>query len=180
MEPAQSAPDAYYVMKDGDILGPYTREELKSGVADKRFARHDFAQLDGYPIWRPLARVLGEAPDDLEGAVAPDWRTILLWAWRRFRYHLDEQSDAAGALFLAIGAVTLVLSNWPFLFWAPWFLIAGAAAVLLIGRQRTTPGLLILLGVLGIPLCFALMRPRPPADQVPVLEGAADGICISA
>ena len=160
MDPTQQSMDCYYVMKEGDILGPYRRAELEAGLADGRFTAGTFVQLDGYPIWQPLGRVLEGAAEEGTGANAPDWATILTWAWRRVRYHMDEQSERAGAVCLALGTAALLLSNWPFVFWVPCFVAATVAAVALLMRQRTSPALMILGGVVCIPLIFLVFGPH--------------------
>ncbi|MHA3775383.1 trypsin-like peptidase domain-containing protein [Verrucomicrobiota bacterium sgz303538] len=98
--------------------------------------------------------------DDSAGAIAPDWHSILTWAWVRFRYDLGEQSLGAGAVCLGVGTLALALSRWPIVFWLPWFGAAIVAAIILLRRQRAEHGLLLLVGVVCIPFISAALRPK--------------------
>ena len=83
-------------MKGGQILGPFSIEELRAAVDEQQFDMADFVQTGGLAIWRPISRVLGVDGSIPIGAVAPDWQSILSWAWLRLKYNLEEQSLVAG------------------------------------------------------------------------------------
>jgi hypothetical protein len=151
--------DEYYVLKEGKIVGPYTKEQLRADINAGRLKQTDFVQTGGLPIWRPLGRVLGEGFEELAGAVAPDWRSLVTWAWLRLRYNLDEQSIGAGLTTLGIGIVALALARWPFVFWAPWFIFAAIAGFALLRRGRSMLGFFFLLAVVATPFLFSLLEP---------------------
>src|SRR5258708_4803887 len=84
----------FYVLKHGEMFGPFREEELRHGLEDGHFTAEDFVQIEGQPIWQPLGRLLAERDGAIEegeirGAVAPHWDSILKWAWLRLRYNLD-------------------------------------------------------------------------------------------
>ena len=149
--------DAFYVLKQGGMHGPFTREELHARFTAGIFAMEDFVQAGGVPIWQPLARVLGNEDVNPHGAIAPDWKSLVTWAWLRLRFDLDEQSVVAGWACLGIGLVALVLSHWTFVFWLPWVLASLLAALALWQRRRFLSGAFLLAAAIGLPmLLFAL------------------------
>jgi S1-C subfamily serine protease len=149
--------DEFYVLKLGDIVGPFTEAELRAAVAEGRLTGKDFAQSAGLPIWRPLARLLALPDEQGLGAVAPDLRSLMRWTWLRLRYHLDEDSVDAGVLCLLGGIVALGLARWPAVFWLPWFVAAAVAGVALLRRQRRVTGVLLLGAVVAVPVLFAML-----------------------
>jgi hypothetical protein len=153
--PVPPPPPDYFVLKGGHILGPFDIDELRAAISENRIDLSDFVQTGGLPIWRPLARVLGMDGSTSYGAVAPDWRSILTWAWLRLRYNLDEQSLAAGLIFFGIALVALPLARFSFLIWLPWLIPAAVAAVALIRRRQVLPGVALLLAVCAVPILEA-------------------------
>jgi len=146
----------FYLLKDGEMLGPFLEDELRAGLADGRFAANDFVQADNFPVWQPLGRVLALGSGEAGGAIAPDWGCLLKWAWYRLRYSLSEQSVPAGMACLGIGTAVLLLSRWPFLFWVPWFIATAVAAIALIRRKHEVQGTILLAWVICIPLLFLI------------------------
>lgn len=142
------------------MLGPFSEEDLRTGVAEGRFELRDFVQVEGQVVWQPLGRILEASEEELRGAVAPDWACILKWAWLRLRYNLDEQGALVGVTCLVLGTLSLALSNWPFVFWVPWFVAAAVAAIALFRRKREAAGGLILLAVISVPWLFHFFGPK--------------------
>jgi outer membrane biosynthesis protein TonB len=160
--------DEIYVLKQGNILGPFTRERLRTALAGRELNPEDFAQTGGVPIWQPLARIIGDVEVELRGAIAPDWKSLLHWAWLRLRYDIDERSEIAGSVCLGIGLLVLALSHWTFLFWLPWTGAALLAAVALLQRRRFGTGILLLLGVILLPLGVFIWHSKlKPAGALP-------------
>ena len=162
--------DEFYVLKQGGMHGPFTRAELQARFAEGVLAMEDFVQAEGVPIWQPLARILGNEDTVPRGAIAPDWKSILTWAWLRLRYDLDEQSVVTGWTCLGIGLVALVLSHWTFVFWLPWMMAALLAALALWQRQRIVAGALLLAATLALPMLFFALERKPPPAPAPVIE----------
>ena len=150
-ETPHGKPAEYHVLKRGEMLGPFSEAELRAALADGRFEMRDFVQVEGEVAWRPLGRILDAPGDEMKGAVAPDWHSILKWAWLRLRYNLDEQTMAAGSICLVLGTLALVLSRFPFVFWMPWFLAAIVAAITLFRRNHEGKGALLLAAVICVP-----------------------------
>ena len=94
-ESPHSPVDQFYVLKQGGMHGPFTREELRERFRGGHLDMEDFVQMEGVPIWQPLARILGNEDTVPHGAIAPDWKSLMTWAWLRLRYDLDEQSVVA-------------------------------------------------------------------------------------
>jgi len=153
-------PADLYVLKHGEMFGPFHQEQLRKGVEEGHFAPGDFVQIEGQEDWRPIGRYLGMDEADLPGAVAPDWACILRWSWLRLRYNIGEQSLTAGATCLGIGTLALALSRWPFVFWLPWFGATVVCAIPLLRRKREVPGALLLVGVVCIPFLFIIFGPK--------------------
>ncbi len=163
--------DEFYVLKQGGMHGPFTREELQARFTGGQLDMEDFVQMEGVPIWQPLARVLGNEDTVPHGAIAPDWKSLLTWAWLRLRYDLDEQSVVAGSVCLGIGLVALVLSRWTFVFWLPWMMAALLAALALWQRRRFLAGSLMLAAAVGLPLAFLAWESKHrPASEFIVKE----------
>ena len=172
-ESPQPPVDEFYVLKQGGMHGPFTREELQVRFTGGQLDMEDFVQMEGVPIWQPLARVLGNADTVPHGAIAPDWKSLLTWAWLRLRFDLDEQSVVAGWACLGIGLVALVLSRWTFVYWLPWMMAALLAALALWQRRRFLAGSLLLAAAVGLPLVFFALEPKPkPAQEIVVEEKA--------
>ena len=162
--------DAFYVLKQGGMHGPFTREELHARFTAGIFAMEDFVQAEGVPIWQPLARVLGNEDTNLHGAIAPDWKSLLTWAWLRLRFDLDEQSVVTGWACLGIGLVALVLSHWTFVFWLPWMMAALLAALALFQRRRMIVGGALLAAAIFLPLAFFALESKPKSTPAPIVE----------
>ena len=172
--------DEFYVLKQGGMHGPFTRAELQARFAEGILAMEDFVQAEGVPIWQPLARILGNEDTVPHGAIAPDWKSLLTWAWLRLRYDLDEQSVVTGWVCLGIGLAALVLSHWTFIFWLPWMIAALLASLALWQRQRVVPGALLLAAAVGLPLLFFALEPKPKPASLPAVGEKAEVRTIAA
>lgn len=155
-----SAPDViaapeenpYYVLRRGEILGPFDIEQLQELVKGGMLEYDDFVQQAGNPEWLPVRWLLiPEEAQDLEGALAPTWRTLIKWAWLRLRYNLDEQSLSSGWVCLGLAMAGLFLSRWPMLLWAPWAILAFFGGVALYRRDRPGSGISLMLSAALIP-----------------------------
>lgn len=150
VEPADENP--YYVLRRGEILGPLDLEQLKELIAADRLAYDDFVQQAGSAEWLPVRWLLiPEESQDLEGALAPTWRTLIKWAWLRLRYNLDEQSLSAGWVCLGLAMIGLFLSRWPVLLWAPWAILAFFGGIALYRRNRPGSGISLMIAAALIP-----------------------------
>lgn len=161
----QGKPTEYYVLRRGETFGPLLEEDLRAGVADGRFELDNFVQVEGRVIWEPMGRILDAFTEKQRGAVAPDWKCISQWAWVRLRYSLGEQSVYAALVCVGMGVLALTLSRWPFVFWAPWFALAAAAALMLFRRKREGVGAVILLAVISIPALFHFVGSKAAPDK---------------
>ena len=150
--PEDPSDNPHYVLRRGEILGPFEIPQLRELVADGVLAYDDFVQQTGSSEWLPLRWLL--IPDDaqdLEGALAPTWKTLLKWSWLRLRYNLDEQSLSAGWVCLGLALGGLFLSRWPMLLWAPWAVLAFFGGIALYRRERIIPGIALMLASAIIP-----------------------------
>jgi hypothetical protein len=168
LESATLESDEFYVLKQGNILGPFTRERLRAALAHRELNPEDFAQTGGEPFWQPVSRLIGEVEPELRGAIAPDWKSLIQWAWLRLRYDIDERSEIAGSVCLGVGLLVLALSHWTFLFWLPWTGAALLASVALLQRRRYLVGILLLIGVILLPLGVFMWHAKlKPAGPLP-------------
>jgi hypothetical protein len=155
-EPSSAAdvPDdnPYYVLRRGEILGPFREDQLPELVTGGLVEYDDFVQQAGSSEWLPLRWLLiPNDAQDLEGALAPTWRTLLKWSWLRLRYNLDEQSLSAGWVCLGLALAGLFLSRWPMLLWAPWAVLAFFGGIALYRRQQPGPGIALMLAAAIVP-----------------------------
>lgn len=151
----------YFVLKRGEILGPFRKEELVTQLEGKSFEPEDFAQSEGSKHWMPLRDLLNsaKAAGDDSGAFAPDWTTLRIWAWRRVRHSILYEPVRAGFVCVGIGLVVVLLTWWTPLLWLPWFLVAALAGILLFRRGVVVPATLLLGCVLlGVALAWAMME----------------------
>ena len=170
-ESPDASGDAFYVLKQGGMHGPFTRADLEARCHDGLLAMEDFVQAEGVPIWQPLARILGNEDTAPHGAIAPDWKSLLTWVWLRLRYDLDEKSAITGWVCLGVGLVSLVLSHWTFIFWLPWIFAALLAALALWQRRRMVAGALLLTATIVLPLVFFALESKPkPAAASETVE----------
>ncbi|MEA3209916.1 MAG: serine protease Do [Chthoniobacter sp.] len=175
-EPPPEA-DELYVLKRGEILGPFRAEALREAAARGDFTPQDFIQRGGTPIWQPLARWLDNEGAVMYGAVAPEWKSIVVWGARRLHNDIIEGSIVSGLVCTAIGAVTVFLIRWPAALWLPWFVLAVVAGVLAMRQGRVWRGLGLLLAVASVPVALSLFdraRPAPPASVASSAERAPD------
>jgi S1-C subfamily serine protease len=166
MEPT-AAPDTQasneiYVLKRGQILGPFTMEDLRAGLASGAFLPRDFVQQGGLPIWQPLSRFL-DAPSLVQGVVAPDWKCVLSWMWVRLRQDVGAGSFLIGLLGALLGTIIVLLAHWPFALALPFFLIPIAAALAAMKQGQPFVGLALLLVVAAIPVGFSFLPKTAPA-----------------
>jgi len=78
--------------------------------------------------------------NDDRGPVAPDWRSILVWAANRLRFDILSGSVAVGLTCVGIGTVLAVLAFWPAAIWLPFFTLAAGAGILAMCRGRVVAG----------------------------------------
>ena len=154
----------YFVLKQGEILGPFQRDDLVAQLEGNVFVETDLAQPAGSSHWTPLRLLLeGNAtsgPDT--AAVAPDWRTLATWAWRRTRHGVATDPLRTGFVFFGIGVAVLLLSFYPAALWLPWFAVAAYAGVLLFQRGAAGNATLLLGCVLVVvAVALATMRKVP-------------------
>jgi len=151
--PDQYETHLYFVLRHGEILGPFTFKSLLELTVAKTVSRDDFVQKSGSFEWVPLRWVLDpeNAPRE-DGAHAPQWKTLLSWCWMRLRYNLDECSLQAGLLCLGFSIAGLLLSHWPVIFWAPWSVLSFIAGVALYRRNRVAAGIALMLASAVVPV----------------------------
>ncbi len=182
------ADNPHYVLRRGKILGPFGLEELTKLVSAGTLEHDDFVQQPGSSEWLPLRWLLvPNDAQDLEGALAPTWRTLLKWAWLRLRFNLDERSLYAGWVSLALALGVLFLSRWPMLLWAPWAVLAFFGGVALYRRGRPGTGIALMIASALVPGALwayfwtgvspANKSPKSPptavAPAIPSLDGNA-------
>ncbi len=142
----------YYVLRRGEILGPFLLSSLDDLVEEGRVEYDDFVQQAGDCDWSPLRWLLvPSSAVDLDGALAPTWKTLIKWAWLRLRYNIDEKSLPAGWVCLGFAVSGVFLSRWPVLLWAPWSVFAFFGGVALYHRNRTVAGISLMLASALIP-----------------------------
>jgi hypothetical protein len=154
----------YFVLKRGEILGPFLREDLLAQIEGNVFDESDLGQIEGSAHWTPLRLLLhGDAATVMEGgAIAPDWRTLGTWAFRRARHLVQSDPFRGGFFFFGIGAGTLLLSYWPAALWLPWFAVAVYAGILLFRRGAAGNATLLLGCILvAVAVGFATLRALP-------------------
>jgi hypothetical protein len=64
----------FFVLKDGERLGPYTRKELKERIAEGKISAHDRAWNIGRPDWKPVTRVMAASR-------APETKDSKFWVF---------------------------------------------------------------------------------------------------
>jgi hypothetical protein len=151
----------YFVLKRGEILGPFRKEELAAQLESHSFEPEDFAQSEGSKHWMPLGDLLNSpnAAGDESGAFAPDWTTLRVWAARRIRHSLLYEPMRAGFVSVGIGVLIVLLSWWPPLLWLPWLLAAAVAGVLLFRRGGVAMATLLLgCTLLALAMGWAMME----------------------
>ena len=169
--------DEFYVLKNGGMHGPFTREDLQARFEAGILAGEDFVQAEGVPIWQPLVRTLGNDDGTMpHGAIAPDWKSLLTWMWLRLRFDLDQKSVVTGWVCLGIGLLALFLSHWTFLFWLPWMIAAILASLALWQRRRYVPGSILLGAAIVLPLLFFALEPKRKPAPEPIPEEKLDSL----
>ncbi len=144
--------ELWYVLRNGAILGPFPLNALRELVNMGNIGRDVFVQKASEPTWKPLAWALDPSlAAKEEGALAPDWETLLMWGWLRLRYNLGEQSLAAAWVCILLGSACVFLSQWRALFWLPWFIAAAVASYSLLQRGRQTAGVVMTILSFSLP-----------------------------
>ncbi len=155
-DPKAESPDTgmelWYVLRNGAILGPFPLNALRELVNMGSIARDVFVQKVSEPNWKPLAWALDPSlAAKEEGALAPDWKTLLTWSWLRLRYNLGEQSLVAAWACILLGSACVFLSQWRAVFWLPWFVAAAIASYSLLQRGRQTAGVVMTILSFSLP-----------------------------
>ncbi|MES2570550.1 MAG: trypsin-like peptidase domain-containing protein [Verrucomicrobiota bacterium] len=150
-------PMEFYVLENGEILGPFTREFLAAQVESGVFTARHMAQQKGRAHWTPIFRVLQTGGESFltEEALAPDWQTILQWGYQRLRFAFEQQPAMVGGVALLGGSLFFFLSFLPALFWLPWFAGALLASILLIRLGKVRLGAAMMAGAVLIPALLA-------------------------
>jgi hypothetical protein len=165
--------DEFYILKRGEILGPFTDAAIRAANERGEFSPSDFVQHGGVALWQPLTRWLERERTPLHPVIAPDWKSIGMWAAVRLRHDVLEGSMAIGLGCAAIGTLVVVLAFWPAALWLPWFAIAVVAGIFAMREGRVIPGLLVLLAVAAVPIVFSLIdreREMPARDFSAAVE----------
>jgi hypothetical protein len=151
--PDQSETHIYFVLRQGEILGPFTFNRLIELTVAKTVSGDDFVQKTGSFEWVPLRWILDpdNAPRE-DGAHAPQWNILISWCWLRLRHNLDERSLPAGLTCLGLSIAGVLLSRFPAIFWAPWSVLAFIAGVALYRRNRVAPGIALMLASAIVPV----------------------------
>lgn len=169
-EPGSSP--ALYVLKNGLTIGPMREEELRAAVSEGRFERTDLVHVEGQEEWQPLERlfVMQSGGGSMENAV-PEWKDILKWAGIRLRISLTRQGRIVAPVFVVLGALFLILSQWPMVFWLPCFLVAAVAGVFLIRSKHQVYGGVVLAATICVPWLLQHFAMRPGVEkQTPIVE----------
>ncbi|HEV7867745.1 MAG TPA: serine protease [Chthoniobacteraceae bacterium] len=162
--------DEFYVLKRGEILGPFTATAVREKVDSGDFQLEDFVQSGGVAVWQPLSRWLTKDPE-AGGAIAPDWKSLGKWAALRLQHDVLAGHAMVGLVCAAIGGLVVILSHWPAALWLPWFAVAIAIGVLALRSGRTLSGLLPLVAVAVVPVIYALItRDQDSASKVAAVQ----------
>ena len=60
-----------YIQKDGQALGPFSKEEVKSKIYSGEFSRATSGCIEGSQEWKPLGSLLDDAPPVMSTAAPP-------------------------------------------------------------------------------------------------------------
>jgi hypothetical protein len=145
-----------YVLKNGEILGPFKGEELVMQVEAGKFTVDDLAQPEGAAYWTPLRKLLDvqeEAPSGVLGGM----RAYLPALRREVVAAFETRSWQTALLCLAAGTFFFLLSLWPALLWLPWFAAAFVASMVLIRAGQQRRGIVICVVSAFLPLTLALL-----------------------
>lgn len=166
--PARLRPDEIYVLKKGEILGPFSEADLREAMKRGEFLPNDFVQQGGIAIWQPLRLFLGTAVEPTHGPLAPDWKSIFVWAAIRLRHDVTAGSFALGLVCLMVGTILVALQHWPVAHLAPWFLVPALVGVFAMKGGRPLLGFGLLLLVAAVPVVRSLIltatAPRPETE----------------
>lgn len=143
----------YYVLQAGKITGPFTILRIVEMAVAHTVGRNDFIQIAGSSQWRSLPETLNPTLQPPDGtSPAPDWATIIDWAWLRLRYNIDEKSLLAGLACLLMALIGVLLSQWTLIFWGPLMAPPIAAALALLRKKHYIAGALLLAATGMIPV----------------------------
>ncbi|MDB6152754.1 MAG: hypothetical protein JWL90_1207 [Chthoniobacteraceae bacterium] len=164
----------FYVLENGEILGPFSREELAAQVEENVFTMSHMAQEKGRVHWTPISRLF-EPQMPVSGgneALAPDWRTILRWGYQRLRYGFEDRPMIAAGIGLIGGLLFFCLSFFPVLFWLPWFAAALLASILVVQAGHARSGAVLLAASIILPVLLAYKSTKIRGSTKPVEESA--------
>lgn len=160
-----------YILKGGQILGPFSADDLRAGLERGEFSMAGFVQQGGLPLWQPVSRFLDPRVRPEHRAIAPDWRSIMVWAAVRLRYDVGAGSLVLGLVCVAIGVLLVLLARWPMTFWLPWFLVPIVTALFAMKQNRPLAGFSLLLVVAAVPVVFSLAsRDDSPRRVEPIVS----------
>ena len=142
-----------FVRKNDVTLGPFEEQEVLDKVGSGEFSEDDQAMTEGLDTWTPLKSIIVKEP-----AMSPfsarveAYVRVAAGAAKSVRLMYSECPIVTGIVALLSGCVLMILAQWPWLIYGPFFLAAMIASIILFRHQRVVSGILILMFTIALPL----------------------------
>jgi len=139
----------FFILKDGQILGAFSEQQLEEHLRDGQLSPFDLAQTGRTPHWTPIAKLIEIelGPND---QLRSRWNArVRGWIYQA-RFSLESEPLRTGLFCLSVGAMLLILARWPALLCGPWFAGAAIAGCILLARGKLVPGLSLCVATLVV------------------------------
>jgi hypothetical protein len=164
----------YYLLIDGQQVGPYTAEQLHEMLAKGELTNESPAWYDGLPDWAQLGSILEELapPVQIEVAPIPVKRVVTApiaatatpaVALTSIPYtgvvqtNVKQGALLGGLVCFLLGMGFMYFSLFSFIFYGPLFLVALILSVVAMAQGRVAGGVILLLVNLVVPTIFGLI-----------------------
>ena len=164
----------YYLLLDGQQVGPYTADQLHELLAQGKLTSESPAWYDGLPDWVHLGTILEEPKPRVEAQVAPaPIRRPIAAPSVTTATHPAAMTPAAytgvvqtnakqgallgGLVCFVLGLGFMYLSLFSFIFYGPLFFVAVILSVVAMAQGRVAGGVILLLVSLVVPPCVGLI-----------------------
>jgi hypothetical protein len=163
----------YYLLIDGQQVGPYTIEQLHESLAKGELTNESPAWYDGLPDWVQLGTILEEVPPvQTPVAPAPVKRPIAAPAATMaapavamtsvpytgvVQTNVKQGALLGGLVCFLLGMGFMYFSLFSFIFYGPLFLVALILSVVAMAQGRVAGGVILLLVSLVVPTIVGLI-----------------------
>jgi len=150
-----------YLYQNEQQIGPFDETQIRGMVASGTISQTDIGWHEGIPEWQPLNTILAfAAPIAIPSTFAPT--SVKVKAQVADKEQVVQTNVKQGAIIggwvcFGLGIVTMYLSMWTFVIYAPLFFVAFVLSIVAMSQRRVLGGVALLLATLVVPTILGLV-----------------------